>query len=41
MDEFSGLCRGCYRTLEEISAWGALNKAQKSAILAELDKRTH
>ena len=32
IDERSGWCLGCFRTLDEIVAWSALNDAQKRAV---------
>ena len=32
IDERSGWCQGCFRTLDEIVAWSALNDAQKRAV---------
>lgn len=32
IDERSGLCEGCYRTLDEIAAWSAMDDAQKRAV---------
>jgi uncharacterized protein len=39
MDEMSGLCLGCYRTLEEIQDWWDLDNAQKSKIVDEASQR--
>lgn len=39
MDERTGLCIGCYRTLEEIARWGAAGNAEKRAILAAITER--
>lgn len=39
MDEHSGLCAGCLRTLDEIAAWGQASDPQKLAILARLAER--
>ena len=33
MDERSGLCEGCLRTLDEIAAWGALSDALRREVL--------
>jgi predicted Fe-S protein YdhL (DUF1289 family) len=38
-DPASGLCRGCRRSIEEISAWPTLDDAAKRRILADLPKR--
>jgi predicted Fe-S protein YdhL (DUF1289 family) len=34
MDERSGLCTGCHRTLEEIAAWSVMDDVAKRAVLA-------
>jgi uncharacterized protein len=34
MDAHSGLCRGCFRTIEEITAWTRINDAARQQILA-------
>jgi len=39
MNEATGLCRGCYRTLEEIACWGTMSDAERSAVVAELPAR--
>jgi predicted Fe-S protein YdhL (DUF1289 family) len=39
LDPASGLCRGCRRSLAEISAWPTLDDAAKRRILADLPKR--
>jgi uncharacterized protein len=39
MDEMSGLCLGCYRTLEEIQGWWDLDNTQKSKIVDEASQR--
>jgi len=39
MDEQSGLCAGCYRTLDEIAGWIAFSPAQRRAIITELSAR--
>ncbi|WP_424930890.1 DUF1289 domain-containing protein [Amaricoccus macauensis] len=38
--EESGLCLGCYRSLEEIAAWSSLPPQQRQAIMNELPSRT-
>jgi uncharacterized protein len=35
----AGLCAGCFRTLDEIAAWGSLDAAEKRAVLAALPER--
>ena len=39
IDEESGLCLGCYRTLEEIGGWGALSAQARARVMAELADR--
>lgn len=39
MDEASGWCEGCLRTLDEIAAWGSLADAQRLEVLARLSER--
>jgi hypothetical protein len=39
LDGASGLCIGCFRTIDEIAAWGALDDARRAAIVAELPAR--
>ncbi|HTL25928.1 MAG TPA: DUF1289 domain-containing protein [Burkholderiales bacterium] len=40
MNEETGLCRGCCRTLDEIARWGTMSDAERSAVLAELAVRS-
>jgi len=39
MNPQTQLCEGCFRTLDEIAAWSALNDVEKSAVLAQLPSR--
>jgi hypothetical protein len=39
MDQASGLCRGCGRTLAEIGDWASLSAAARAAIMARLPGR--
>jgi uncharacterized protein len=39
MDADGALCLGCFRTLDEIAAWGALDADAKRRILASLPGR--
>ena len=39
MDEASGACRGCFRTLDEIAEWAEADAHRRIAILAAVDKR--
>lgn len=36
MDERTGLCAGCYRTLEEIAQWSSYTPEQKRAVRERL-----
>lgn len=39
MDEATGLCQGCLRTLDEIGAWGNANVAFKRQVWADIEAR--
>jgi len=39
MNPATGYCLGCFRTLEEITAWSRLDDAGKQAILREVAAR--
>jgi predicted Fe-S protein YdhL (DUF1289 family) len=39
VDGERNICRGCYRTLDEISRWAACSHEQKLALLDELARR--
>ena len=39
IDEVTGLCAGCFRTLDEIAAWSLLDDADKRAVWAALAQR--
>lgn len=39
MDAASGLCQGCFRTLEEIAAWGLAADEDRRAIWTQLVQR--
>lgn len=39
MDEATGLCRGCHRTLDEIARWSVMNEADKRSVVATLAQR--
>ena len=39
MDERSGWCVGCFRTLDEIAAWSRLGNAERSALWQQLPER--
>ena len=39
IDEPTGLCAGCFRTLTEIAGWIDLSAAERHALLARLTER--
>lgn len=39
MNENSGLCEGCWRTLAEIARWAHADAQEKREILARIDER--
>lgn len=39
LDPLTGYCLGCYRTIEEIVAWPALNHEEKQRIYHLLEQR--
>ena len=39
IEETSGLCRGCGRSVAEIAAWAALGEPQRLAVMATLQRR--
>ena len=39
MDEQTGLCRGCARTLDEIARWSAMSDAERADVLVRLASR--
>ena len=39
VDETREVCRGCYRTLDEISNWTTYTRAEKIALLDDLARR--
>lgn len=39
LDDATGLCRGCLRTLDEIAGWSAASADEKRAILTAVAKR--
>jgi predicted Fe-S protein YdhL (DUF1289 family) len=39
LDANGRICVGCFRTLDEIAAWGSLDATAKRRILAELPAR--
>lgn len=39
MDEATGWCEGCLRTIDEIAAWGALDDEARRGVLRALGER--
>ena len=39
MDEATGLCQGCWRTLGEIAGWSAMDEAAKRVVWQHLAQR--
>lgn len=39
VDGESGLCLGCFRTLQEVANWSRLSEAERDRIMAELHAR--
>lgn len=39
LDQASGFCRGCYRTIDEIAGWASFGAAEKRRILDRLPAR--
>lgn len=39
MDEATGFCEGCLRTLDEIACWSGYTREEKLAVRAKLDVR--
>lgn len=39
IEETTGLCEGCARTIEEIVSWAHLTTDERAAVLADLPRR--
>ena len=39
IDEASGYCQGCYRTIEEIKGWWNMSQQEQTQLVAELEQR--
>lgn len=39
IDDLSGLCQGCYRTLDEIQGWWDFSHEQKLAVVNKASER--
>jgi predicted Fe-S protein YdhL (DUF1289 family) len=39
MNEATGLCGGCHRTLDEIARWGEMSDGEREQVIEKLDGR--
>ncbi len=39
MNPYTGLCRGCMRTIGEIAGWLEFSPAEKLAVLEQIEER--
>jgi uncharacterized protein len=39
MNDATGLCRGCCRTLDEIARWSVMHDSEKKAVLVLVEAR--
>ena len=39
MDDLSGFCQGCYRTMEEIQNWWEMDKHQQKEVVHKATQR--
>ena len=39
LDDASGLCRGCGRSVDEIARWTAYSDAERARVMAQLPRR--
>jgi predicted Fe-S protein YdhL (DUF1289 family) len=39
LNAHTGLCDGCFRTLDEIAAWSGYSATEKKQVLAQLEER--
>ncbi|MEE4376959.1 MAG: DUF1289 domain-containing protein [Candidatus Competibacteraceae bacterium] len=39
LNDSTGLCEGCFRTLDEIAAWSGYSTTEKQQVLAQLEQR--
>jgi len=39
IDETSGYCQGCYRTVEEIKGWWDMSAPEQDKLVADLEQR--
>ncbi|HVJ55048.1 MAG TPA: DUF1289 domain-containing protein [Aliidongia sp.] len=41
LDDQTGLCRGCFRTIEEIARWSTMGRAERVVVANALKARRH
>lgn len=39
MNEATGFCNGCYRTMDEIQGWWDMSASQRNHVMGKLDER--
>ena len=39
IDETSGYCQGCYRTVDEIKGWWDMSSPEQAKLVADLEER--
>jgi len=39
IDETSGYCQGCYRTIDEIKSWWDMSPPEQTQLVTELEQR--
>ncbi|WP_374640274.1 DUF1289 domain-containing protein [Hydrogenophaga sp.] len=39
MNAATGLCEGCFRTIDEIARWGAMDSAAREAAWSRIEQR--
>jgi uncharacterized protein len=39
IDRATGMCRGCARTIAEITAWSSMTREERCRIMSELEAR--
>ena len=39
LNDATGLCEGCYRSLQEIALWSGFNEADRRAVLGAVEER--
>jgi hypothetical protein len=39
IDEISGFCQGCYRTIDEIKNWWDMSQPEQTNLINELEQR--